>query len=58
MDLKSPYHISLERAAELACVVTETLEKHPGAKVAYNDDKYESDVLNGLDQLEREISKK
>lgn len=56
MSVVTPYFLSLERAADLACTISETLAKHPGARVSYQDDKYEKEILKGLSKLEADIS--
>lgn len=51
MSEMTPYFQSLERSADLACMVSETLRQNPGAKVQYHDQQYENDVIAGLDAL-------
>ena len=50
------YFQSLERAADLACAVQETLQKHPNAIVHYKDDEFNQALIQELTDLEDAVS--
>lgn len=55
MSEMSTYFQSLERAADLACMISETLEQHPGAIVKYNDESLIDDLIESLSDSEKGI---
>lgn len=55
MSVMSTYFQSLDRAADLACMVSKTLEQHPGAVVKYNDESLIDDLIESLSDSEKGI---
>lgn len=55
MSEMTVYFQSLERAAELAISVNETLQAHPHAVVRYKDEEFNEELMSALDDLEAAI---
>lgn len=56
MSDMTPYFQSLERAADLACAVSETLQAHPNAVVRYKDEEVNNELIAALTDLESAIA--
>ena len=55
MSEMTVYFQSLERAAELAISVNETLQTHPHAVVRYKDEEFNDELMSALEEFEAAI---
>lgn len=56
MSEMTPYFLSLERSADLACAISETLQVHPDAIVRYKDEEVNDELIAALTDLESTIA--
>lgn len=56
MNVMTPDFLSLKRAADTACVASEVLASHPGARIHYPDDQSLEDTLRDLEALETQVA--